>query len=42
MGEPNHPVEQFTIAFLTAGDRMAMLAMAWERTIALAPIELAP
>lgn len=39
-GATSHPVEQFTIAFLKAGDRQLLLAMAWERTVAMAPIEV--
>jgi len=35
-----HPLEQFTISFLTVSDRMLMLAMAWDRTVATAPIEV--
>ncbi|MGV3516006.1 DUF2911 domain-containing protein [Luteitalea sp.] len=36
-----HPVEQFTIAFLTVSPQMLMLRMEWEKTVATAPIELA-
>ena len=35
-----HPVEQFTITFLTVSPKMLMLRMEWESTVATAPIEL--
>ncbi len=34
-------LDQFTIAFFTAGPKMVMLTMAWENTAATAPLELA-
>jgi hypothetical protein len=34
-------LEEFTITFLTASERMLMLTMAWENTVATVPIELA-
>lgn len=34
-------LEEFTITFLGVSDSMAMLAMAWENTVAVAPIEIA-
>lgn len=34
-------LEQFTIAFFTAGPKMVMLTMAWENTAATAPLEVA-
>ena len=45
MGGPEnmrHPLEQFTISFLRVSERTLMLAMAWDRTVATAPIEVAP
>ena len=37
-----HPVEEFTISFLTVSPKMVMLRMEWENTVATAPIELIP
>jgi hypothetical protein len=39
-GRAEHPVEQFTISFLTVSPKMLMLRMEWGTTVATAPIEL--
>lgn len=38
----DQPEEQFTISFLKPSERMVMLAMAWDRTVATAPIDIIP
>ena len=39
-GVLEHPLEQFTIGFTKASERQLHLVMAWDRTIAVAPLEV--